>query len=231
MRTTFFVALAVLLTAAAAPPHPRTPPNPDPHIRLPSELRVAPGRMLKLLADTDGEHVCWALASPNADLVPFPDGKVALFCSPTPGRYLVLAWTAHGNVPSDAARCTVVVGDEPTPPPSPVDPFTSEIQKLYTADPSPEKRTHLAQLAVLYREAVAYADSPTVRTTGDLATRLRNAAASLLPRDALLPIRQRLADEIATHLPRDGEQALDVPLRRKAAQLFDRIATSLETVK
>lgn len=229
MKPPRFAAVAVLCMAAL-PLSVRAQPPTEPTVTLPAELRIPPGRMLKLHAETDGERVCWALAASDADLVPFPDGKVALFCSPKPGRYVVLAWTAKANVPSEAARCTIIVGDDPAPP-TPVDPFTTELQKLYTADASAEKRTHLAQLAALYREAVKFADSTSVKTAGDLAARIRSASASLLPRDALTTIRHRIAEEIAKHLPLDGEQPLDAALRRTAAQLFDRIATSLETVK
>jgi hypothetical protein len=51
---------------------------------------AAPGRLVKLAAESNGKTVRWALASDDADLIPFPDGKTALFCSAKPGRFLVL---------------------------------------------------------------------------------------------------------------------------------------------
>lgn len=209
----------VLLALAAGQP-PAVPV-----VRLPPEVRAAPGRIVTLKADTAGSQVRWLLASDDADLVPFPDGKVALFCGPKPGRYRVFAWTAAGDVPGEAARCVVVVGEVP---PGPADPFAADLRRLFAEDRTPDKAAHLAQLAAVYREAVAVAERAEVRTAGELAARIRKAAASLLPVDALTGVRKRIADEVAKHLPPDGEQPLDATTRRTAAELFDRIATSLE---
>ena len=203
-----------------------------PAIDLPAEVAARPGRLVTLTAETDGRHVRWALASDAADLVPFPGQKTALFCSPHPGRYVVLAWTAAGDVPSEAARCVIVVGDPtPVPPPGPADPLAIELGRLFAADETPGKAAHLAQLVAMYQEAVAFADRPEVRTAGDLATRIRTAAATLLPADALIDIRRRIADEIVQHLPVDSDRPLDAATRSAAAVLFARIATSLEAAR
>ena len=85
----------LLLTAPAQPPA-------APVVALPAEVLAAPGRIVQLKAETAGKRVRWALASDDADLIPFPDGKVALFSTPKPGRYLVLAWTAAGDEPGEA---------------------------------------------------------------------------------------------------------------------------------
>ncbi len=203
-----------------------------PTIALPAEVNASPGRLVKLTATTEGKLVRWVLASDDADLVPFPDGKTALFCSPKPGRYVVFAWTAAGDVPSEAAKCVVVVGEpQPIPPPKPVDVLAAEFRKLLAADLLPGKLAHLAQLAALYREAVAFVDLPEVKSAGDLAARLRTAANVLLPADALVAIRRRIAEEIAKELPVEGDAPLDAAARKKAAQLFARIASSLEAAK
>lgn len=215
------IPLPVFLLLAAAPA-----------IELPAEVAAKPGRLVTLTAETTGRTVRWAVASDNADLIPFPGGKTALFCSPTPGRYLVLAWTAIDEEPSEAARCIVVVGEpSPVPPPEPTDKLTAEFQQLFSADASANKAEHLAQLAALYREAVAFADRPEVKTAGDLAARLRTAAATLLPADALVAIRKRIADEIVRQLPVESDRPLDAATRSTAAALFARIATSLEAVR
>jgi hypothetical protein len=198
----------------------------DPTVKLPAEVAAQPGRIVTLKASTEGKLVRWALASDDADLIPFPDGKTALFSSPKPGRYLVLAWTAAGDVPSEAARCVVVVATAP-----PTDAFVADLQKLFADDKTSDKLAHLAQLAALYREAVAFADNADVRTAAELAARIRAAAGSLVPADALVPLRKRLAEEIGKSLPLDGEQTLDPTTRKKAAELFDRIAAALEAVK
>ena len=212
-----------LLISAAGPPA----------VDLPAEVTARPGRLVTLTAETDGRHVRWALASDAADLVPFPGQKTALFCSPHPGRYVVFAWTAAGDEPSAAARCVVVVGDPAPvpPPPGPADPLAAEFGRLFAADDTPGKAAHLAQLAALYQEAVTFAARPEVRTAGDLAARIRTAAATLLPADALTAIRQRIADEIVEHLPVESDRPLDAATRSAAAALFARIATSLEAVR
>jgi len=196
-----------------------------PGVLLPAEVNAAPGRLVQLKAETNGTLVKWALASNDADLVPFPDGKLAVFAAAKPGRYLVLAWTASGNEPSDAARCVVVVGDA-----KPVDAFASEMQKLFDADVSPDKPQRVRQLAEVYRSAKGFAEKPEVRTVGQLAERLK-ATASALPPDVLMPLRTRIAEEIARTLPADAAKVLDAKERRTAVQLFGRIATTLEGLK
>jgi len=95
-------------------------------IVLPERVRIGVGRMLRLEAQTDGKYVRWHVCSKSADLIPFPNGaKVAIFSSPTKGTYEVMAWTAKGDTPSEAAVCVVEVTDgspDPGPGPKPPDP-------------------------------------------------------------------------------------------------------------
>lgn len=200
------------------------PPTDGPTLRLPPEVRAPIGRIVILKADSTGSQVRWALTADEADLVPFPDGKTALFCSPRPGRFLILAWTASGDVPSEAARCVVIVG-EPTPP---EDPLRAECRTLFTDDPGPSKRVQVRELAGLYREAATLAGRPELRTAGDLFTHLKAQVSTLLPMDALVPLRQRLAAEIARTLTADPAVVLDPALRTRASDLFTRIAIILE---
>jgi hypothetical protein len=197
----------------------------EPMIALPVEVTAAPGRLVKLKAETAGTFVKWALASDDADLVPFPDGKLAVFAAAKPGRYLVLAWTAIDGIPSDAARCVVVVGEA-----KPEEGFAEEVRKLLDADVSPEKAKHVRLLAEAYRNAAVAAEKPEVRTLGQLAERLKSLGFAL-PADALVPLRKRIAVEVQRTLPADGTRLLDAKDRRTAAQLFDRIATILEGLK
>jgi hypothetical protein len=58
-------------------------------------------------------HAC---AGPDRlDLRTAPDGKTLIVCTPTPGVYELLAWTAVDGIPSDGVRCTVIV-ETPEPP-------------------------------------------------------------------------------------------------------------------
>ena len=202
---------------------------PAPSIVLPDEVKGLPGRIVRLTAETTGKHVRWYLVAADADLVPFPDGKVALFTAPKAGRYTVLAWTASGDMPSDAVKCVVVIGEPVVP--APTDPFARDLKKQFAEDSSSDKIKHLALLAALYREAIVYAEKAEVATAGDLAARIRAAAGTLLPTDALVGLRKRIAEEIAKELPLEGDKALDSATRTKAARLFERIAVCLEELK
>jgi hypothetical protein len=203
--------------------------QPGPAIQLPAELKAAPGRIVQLRAETEQKSVRWLLLSEEADLVPFPDGKIALFSAPKAGRFTVLAWTARGDVPSEAAKCIVVVG-EPTGP-APLEPLAREFRKLFDDDTDPNKVAHVAQMSALYREAIAFAEKAEVATAGDLAARIRAAATTLIPTESLVGIRKRIAEEIAKELPLDGDKPLDAATRTRAAKLFERIATRLEELK
>lgn len=202
---------------------------PAPAVKLPAEIEGQPGRIVRITAETAQKQVRWHLVTDEADLVPFPDGTVALFTAPKPGRYQVLAWTAAGDIPSEAAKCVVVIGEKPAP--APVDPFARNLKTLFVEDPSDDKARHVVQLAALYREAIAYAEKAEVATAGDLAARIRTAASTLIPADRLVGMRKRIAEEIAKELPLDGDKPLDAATRAKAAKLFERIATHLEALK
>ena len=75
-----------------------------------------------------------------------------------------------------------------------------------------------------------FADHPDVRTAGELAGRIRAAAAALLPADAL--VASASGSRTRSPVPAGGRRPpLDPATRKTAAQLFDRIATALEAVK
>ncbi len=200
-------------------------PAPPP-IRLPAEVSARPGRLVRLEADTQGTVVRWLLVG-DADLLPLPGTKTAVACSPTAGRFLVIAWTASGDVPSEAARCTLVVGD-PAPPP-PADPLAADLKTAFAADPSPQKAAHVKQLASAYRQAATAAGS--ARTAAELYETLKQFVAAGLPADAVVGVRKRLAVEVAKTLTTDADSPLDATTRAAAGKLFARLATLLEELK
>ena len=208
---------ALLLAADPAPPP----------IRLPAEVAARPGRLVRLEADTPAPVVRWLIVG-DADLLPFPGTKTAVFSSPAAGRYLVFAFTAQGDVPSEAARCVVVVGD-PTPP-APVDALAADLRAAFLLDPSPQKTAFARQLAGAYRQAVAAAGS--ARTPAELSEVLKGlVAAAGLPADALVSVRKRLAGEVGRVLTADPDRALDPSTRQAAGKLFGRLAALLEELK
>src|SRR4051812_26320807 len=68
--------------------------DPPPPLRLPAEVRGRPGRLITVEADTPAGQVRWhACRGPDLPDVWYgPDGKTLLFCTPTPGRYELVAW-------------------------------------------------------------------------------------------------------------------------------------------
>lgn len=198
-------------------------------VKLPAEVAAPPGRIVVLKADTQNEVVRWASLAEGVDLVAFPDGKTALFCSPTPGRFAVLAWTAAGNVPSEAARVVVVVGATPTPPgPPPAGDFAQELRALAAAEPHVDS---LKRLAAAYRAAAGASGEPAVATAGQLAGRVRDLVRAAVPAESLVAVRRRVAQESAARLPAGAESPLTPEMRRSAAKLFAEVALVLEETR
>ena len=189
-------------------------------VTLPAEVSTPPGRIVVLKAETAGEVVRWASLAEGVDLLPFPDGKTAVFCSSTPGRFTVLAWTASGNVPSEAARVVVVVG---TPTPVSLD-FAQELRALVAAADGEQ----VTKLAAAYRGAAELAGKPDITTAGQLAEQVRALVRAALPTDALGAIRKRIATESGTRLPAGPDTPVTPEIRGVAGKLFLDIATILE---
>jgi hypothetical protein len=85
-------------------------------IQVPNEVRGRPGRLIVIEASA-ANVVRWHACTGSADLDFWSstDGKTLIVCTPTPGVYQLLAWTAVNGVPSAGVRCTVIV--ETTEPP------------------------------------------------------------------------------------------------------------------
>lgn len=214
---------------------------------VPGEVKAKPGRLVRLTAESDGKIIRWAIGSEDADLIPSESGRYAIFSSPTPGRYLVLAWTCVGGEPTEAARCVVIVegtpppgpnpnpgpgpgpAPGPTPPPvPPADPLLDTLKAIYGADSGKDKVKNVKALAGIYREGAKVSRDPQVTTARQLYEALGKAAAIALPGDALPALRDRLGVELRTALPTDPAASLDEPTREKASAMFARLAGLLE---
>ena len=93
-------------------------------ITLPKEVTGELGGWVKIPADTDGEIVKWMTLDARLNLFPpelLNTTKIAVVTTIHAGRYDVIAWTAKDNIPSDAARTTVIIGNAPGPNPPPPD--------------------------------------------------------------------------------------------------------------
>lgn len=204
----------------------------DPSVQLPLTLQAKPGRLIQITAKTEQKLVKWYLIGEDADLIVMESSKSAIFSASNPGSYRVLAWTAAGDIPSDPAVCVVRVGEPPVPvPPTPSDPLLATLQGIYGGLQDPKKNEYRQTLAAVYRQAATTANDTKYQTTGELYIAIRRAVVKVLPDDALQPIRERLAEEIATVLPTDTNAPLSDEIRKNALNFYQRAANILESIR
>jgi hypothetical protein len=200
-------------------------------LKLPAEVRAPPATIFEVRAETTGKAVKWLALTPGLSLRPIDNGRVLLASGPA-GRYELLAYTALGDVPSDPARCTVVIGDPPGPDPKPPNPppdlLRAKLKAAFDSDSAPAaaKREQAKDLAALYRAAAKLAPASATLTSGELLARVREAARTLVGPDALKEVRHVAGDELAALLPTDAPLA--EAQRASAAALFTKLATILE---
>lgn len=200
-----------------------------PSINLPKDLTVKPGRLLKIEATSAGKIIRWANTSDDADLIVSESGRWAIFSSTVPGVYKVFAWTSANDTPSEASICAILVG-EPNPqpnPPSPDDALKNAIKAIYGADGSPGKKAYKDSLQALWAEIAKKASDIDIRFVGELFSIAKASSAKILPPGALLPIREKIAEDINANLPTDPQAELTVEIRNKAAKLFNRYSEIL----
>lgn len=144
------VGVVVLFTHKPSPtPAPPSPVEPQPAIAIPVEVRSPVGKMVDVEATTRGKEVRWSVPD-GVDVRQLSSTSVVLV-SAVPGRYRILAWTCLDGSPTEAAVCTLVVGDSPpgpgpTPPgPGPA-PDGFRVLMVYESRANNTKE----QLAVLY---------------------------------------------------------------------------------
>jgi hypothetical protein len=205
-----------------------------PTLKMPAEVKAQPSTISELRADTNGKTVVWVVLTPGLSVRPVDGGRTLLFTGPA-GRYECIAYTALGDVPSDPARCVIVIGDvppnpgpNPKPPDPPPDVLRTKLKAAFTADgATPEaKREQVKDLAALYRAAAKLAEDSSVPTSGELLRRVRDAAGTLIGPDALKEVRRVVGGELATLLPTDA--ALSDAQRTTTAALFRKFAAILE---
>ena len=234
------LALVFCLPALALAVDPAPDPKPvAPRIKLPPDpIQTKAGELGKLRCDTTGKCVRWVALTPGLSLDPIDNGRV-LYYTGLPGRYTLLCYTAAGDVPSDPARCVIVIGDAPAPGPGPqpgpgpgpappADPLKARLKAAYDTDPLviDKRREQAKDLAALYRQAAKLAADPTVATSGDLLQRVKAAAGTLVGADSLKAVRTVAGVELAAVLPTDAALADDQ--RSAAAALFAKLAATLD---
>lgn len=135
-----------------------------PTIKLPAEVKGEPGQFIRVAAETNGTEVRWLNLDTGLNLFPVDllrDTKTAVVTAKAAGRYRLAAWTAKGDVPSEAAVCVVIIGSpgpippgpDPTPPgPQPVP--VSGLKALIVYETGDASKLPPAQQAVLYSKTV-----------------------------------------------------------------------------
>jgi hypothetical protein len=218
----------------------------QPVVKLPATINVKTGRLTKITADSSGA-VKWFSCSGDVDLLPV-DATSVIFCSDQPGSYTIMAYTASGNVPSNAAVCTVVVGGTPpgptppgptppgpTPPgptpPGPVDPFVVTLTQAFAQDTSVDKAAKLQKLQSLWASAATTTANDTdITTVSQMVQVLHTAAANLIGTD-LMTVRNAIKTELDTKLPTAASTPIDAATRQLCATQFKRVADALSKVK
>jgi hypothetical protein len=123
--------------------------------------------------------------------------------------------------------------DGPTKPTPPTPPTTGALEKeladLYDKDADQDKAKHTKALGDLYTWA-ANALRQQGGTSGGFRKALGTKSSQLLPTDVLLPLRQRVATELRTVLPKPADTQLDDATREAADRMFDRLAAAMNSI-
>lgn len=230
-----------------------------PEIRI-LPAAAEPGVLVKLRAETNGKEVKWRAITPGASVIAFPGqySKEAVFCAPAAGSYKVIAWTAAGDVPTDAAEGVVTVGRKPEDdkkpdpvvppgPPRPDDkprpPAEPVARKFYDAlygdalQLAPEQRKKfLAYLAASWATAADLARERKVATAGQLFDGVRESVAKFLKDEGWAAnqyqgLRKAIAAQIAAELDFDRDTVLDDLGYERAAAVFGATAKAIEACK
>lgn len=196
-------------------------------IKLPAEVKGSPGIPIKITAEADGPNVTWF--TPHEGKLTVIDGgffkgdsKRAMLFGPT-GTYKLYAWTSKGDVHSERAECTVIIGsptppppDEPDPPPD--DPVAKQLMEAFAADRRAGLGTtdELKQLAEIYAEGAKEVKTFN-GTVGDFYAKIANAGERYVPLGRVPAYRRALADEFNRSLPRGNADPLTDSSRKTIA--------------
>jgi hypothetical protein len=197
-----------------------------PSLKLPPTVTARPAEISEVRAETTGKTVVWVVLTPGLSVRPIDSGKTLLFSGPA-GRYELLSYTALGDVPSQPARVVVVIeGGDPAPPPKPADGLKKKLEAALKTDGA--AKADVLQLAAIYREAAKGAADPEVSSSRELLSRVRKVSADLIGPDALPTVRGTAAEELFGALGMTSDDPLTEAQRKRTAELFTRLAATLE---
>jgi hypothetical protein len=154
------------------------------------------------------------------------DGKTLIFVAAQPGRYEMFAWSAAGNQPTDAAQCSVVV-EASTPP----DALVETLRLAWNKEIGSLRLQHRGALVRVYRQAADdLVRQSNLTTLNELYAAIRRNAQSVLPDDALLPLRTAIGEVLRQRLPTvDGP--LTDELRKRCGEAFRAVVAALEQLE
>jgi hypothetical protein len=141
--------------------------------------------------------------------------------------------TQPGNEPGSGVIIRIELegtgggGDKPPTPSK----LKDELAALYQKDGDPDKQKHGAALAALYRWSADAVLDKQYATAGDFRKGMGNQSAKRLPTDVLLPLRQRVRDELRTVLPYNPSPSstpLDPAMRQAASRVLKNLAAVME---
>ena len=192
-------------------------------VKIPAKINATPGRIIVITAETTNKEVRWHCYSKDADLIAIQGTKTVHFASNKPGIYLIVCWTAEGDVPSNLAECLVTI-DPPIPP----DPLRELLKEAYSNDTNSGKDEARKTLILIYKKAlITTVPDKSIITAEQLLTILHNTAQTLL-NDNISAIRRILANEFNTKFPSEPKLILNEEIRKTISKEFLRIIKLLE---
>ncbi len=211
-----------------------------PSIKVPPTVQAEAGDWVTVTAETDGKVVKWVSMSPSLKVFPthlLRDTKTAVVSASKPGRYLLLAYTCAGDQPSDPAIATIVIGNDPVPPPippppvppGPVDALTKKIQDALASDSgsAADKLQYASKLAGFYSAMAKHVDQGNVSTVGDLLSDYQQAMKAVLPDGVIPNTRKVCGQEVFDLSGDDAERKIDAALKQKFVELFGKLSAAL----
>jgi hypothetical protein len=206
-------------------------------VKLPAEVRGAPGSYIQVQAVTDCPEVSWYSPTPGLNLFPtalLKDTKTAVVTGAA-GRYKLVAVAAKDSKPSPFVECVVVIGDAgpdptPDPTPGPSDPLVVALKAAFDREPA-DQRIRLADVAGVYAAAAKAVPAATV--WGDVFKAISDENDKAKTLGVLVGVKQAIAAELRRALPTKdaGTLPIDEAGKALAAKTLVRIAKALGEVK
>lgn len=211
------------------------------NIEIPGTMQTEPGIMIQIDAKTNGRIVKWVKATEGCGLIPFPDGKTAIFSAPYEGEYTIIAYTALNDEPSEPKVCKVIVKKKGPPepkPPAPPQPPRNELEKkliaAYQEEKAKEKKAWTTAIGAFFEAMQEHLASKNedgtyaVKTLDDLRSDYRKAIPTVIPKDALNGVKVICAEEIYKVTGDDEQKVINTELRQSLRDLFQELGTIMK---